>query len=270
MKRLIIRVVLILVMVAVAVFYVYDIAVNRTPPTEHLFRTIAIECLCIASLIRTFGRQRKSLEFYATEYADILSGAFEDQPLWRNKLLCAVRLYNEDRCEKALKYLADLKERCHSGQDLYAVLLFGALCFTDLNADEQAMKLYQELINRELATSRVYSNLGQLQNRAGEYEKALQSYQYALDYDRDNAYAYNNIAQAHFQMHELEQAIPYAEKALEINPKMHQASTLLAIIYDLLDDRSNREKYFHIAISSGRDPKELKEAMAFYRSAKVE
>ncbi len=268
MKLKIIRIVLILIMVAMAAFYVYDMTANQTPPTKYLFRTMAIECLCLASLIRTSGRQRKSLEFYAKEYPDILNGAFEDQPLLRNKLLCAVRLYNEDQCGKALKYLVDLKDRCHSGQDLYAVFLFGALCLTDLNADEQAMKLYQELINQELATSRVYSNLGQLQNRAGEYEKALRSYQYALDYDRDNAYAYNNIAQAYFQMHELEQAIPYAENALKINPKMHQASALLAIIYDLLDDRDHREKYFHIAISSGRDPKELKEAMEFYRSAK--
>ena len=48
---------------------------------------------------------------------------------------------------------------------------------------------------------------------------------------------------------------------------MHQASALLAITYALLADKEQAEKYFHIAISSGRDPKELKEAIDYYKTA---
>ena len=130
-----------------------------------------------------------------------------------------------------------------------------------------AESAYQALINSSIADSRIFSNLGHVQMRNGEYTKALQSYNHALEYDKNNEYAYNNIAQAHFQMHEFEKAIPYALKALEINPKMDKASTLLAITYTLLGDRENSEKYFHIAISSGRNPQEIKEAIEYYRSA---
>ncbi len=269
MKLKMIKILLVLTMVGMAAFYLYDIFANGTPPMRHIFRTLAVEFLCLANLLRA-GHPRMNLKFYAAQYQDILEHAFADQPFWKNKLLCAVRLYNEENYPKALKYLADLKGRCRAGEDHYAVNLFAALTLTDMGLYEQAQKLYQALINMELATSQVYSNLGQVQNAMGEREKALRSYEYALDYDRDNAYAYNNIAQAHFQMHNLSEAIPYAEKALEINPKLHQASALLAITYHLLDDKENGEKYFHIAISSGRDPKELKEAIEFYRAAKAE
>lgn len=268
MKLHLIRALLILLIVAIVAFYVYDLAVNKTEPTEHLFRTLSIVFLCLAGLVRTFGgRKRRSLDYYDAQYPDILKEAFVSQPLWRKKLLCAVRLYNEDNYDKAVKYLTDLKPRCQYAQDHYAVNLFAALCFTDMGLYQQAETVYQQLVNMEIANSRVFSNLGHVQMQMGEYQKALRNYEYALDYDRDNAFAYNNIAQAHFRMHEFEEAIPYALKALEKKPNMHQASSLLATVYTLLGDRENSEKYFHIAISSGRDPKELKESIEYFRSA---
>ncbi len=266
MKRTVIRAGLILIIIAVIGFYVYDLVANNSKPTDHLFRTISIVCLCLASLIRTFGQDRKPLQYYDREYAEF-KDAFADQPLWRNKLLCAIRLYNEDNFNKALKYLFDLKDRCRKSEDVYAVYLFAALCFTDMQLYEQAERLYQQLIYARIVDSRIFSNLGHVQEKMGKHELALANYEHALEYDSKNPMAYNNIAQAHFANHELEKAIPYAQKALEINPKTHQASTLLAIIYSLQGNKAEAEKYAHIAISSGRDPQELKEAVAYYRSA---
>ena len=255
-------------MLAVIGLYIYDIAVNNVEPTKNLFRCCSTVCICIAAFIRTFHVQRRnSIEFYEQQYHEILQYAFTDQPFWRKKLLCAVRLYNEDNCPKALKYLKDMKTKARTNEDHYAVDLFAALCFTDIGAYDQAVRIYRHLITNGNANSRIFSNLGQVQMRLGEYENALQNYELALDYDRNNAFAYNNIAQACFQMYEFKKSIPYALKALEINPKMHQASALLAIIYTLAADQENAEKYFHIAISSGRDPQELKEAIEYYRSA---
>lgn len=268
MKKILLRVFLVLVILAVIGLYIYDYTVNDVPPTKNLFRGCSIICLCIAGFLRTFQTSRRnSLDIYEKQYADILGSAFIDQPFWRKKLLCAVRLYNEDNYGKALKYLTDLKQKTQTREDEYAVDLFAALCFTDLEAYEQASHIYQHLISKGNANSRIFSNLGHVQMQMGEYQNALQNYEYALDYDRTNAYAYNNIAQAHFQMHEFEKAIPFAEKALEHNPKMKQASSLLAIIYALASDKDNAEKYFHIAITSGSDPKELKEAIAYFRTA---
>lgn len=268
MKKNLLRIILVLIMLAVITLYIYDIAVNHAAPTRNLFRAASVVFICLAAIIRTGqARQRNSLEFYEQQYADILEKAFVDQPFWRKKLLCAVRLYNEDNHHKALKYLTDLKEKTQTREDDYAVYLFAALCFTELEVYDQAIHIYQKMISKGNGNSRIFSNLGHVQMQIGEYKNALQNYELALDYDRTNAYAYNNIAQAHFQMHEFDKAIPFAEKALEINPKMHQSSTLLAIIYALSSDQENAEKYFHMAISSGRDPQELKEAIAYFRTA---
>lgn len=268
MKKNIVRVILILLMVAIIGLYIYDLVVMQSKPTDHLFRTLSIVFICLAGIVRTFsGGNRRSLNFYDGLYPEILKDAFADQPFWRKKLLCAVRLYNEEKYDKAAKYLTDLKDRCKYKQDYYAVYLFAALNFTDMQLYDLAESAYGAMVRAEIADSRIYSNLGHVQMSAGEYKKALRNYQYALDFDRDNHFAYNNIAQAHFKMYELDEAIPYAMKALEIKPQMHQASSLLAIIYALKADKDNSEKYFHIAINSGRDPKELKEAIDFFRSA---
>lgn len=268
MKKILLRVFLILIILAVIGLYIYDCMVNDVPPTKNLFRGCSIICLCIAAFIRTFQvKGRNSLEFYEKQYEDILGRAFSDQPFWRKKLMCAVRLYNEDNYGKALKYLTDLKQKTQTVEDDYAVDLFAALCFTDLEIYEQAIRIYQHLISKGNANSRIFSNLGHVQMQIGECKEALRNYELALDYDRTNAYAYNNIAQAYFQMHEFDNAIPFAEKALEYNPKLKQASSLLAIIYALTSDRENAEKYFHMAITSGSDPKELKEAIAYFRTA---
>ena len=216
MKKILLRVFLILIILAVIGLYIYDYTVNDVPPTKNLFRGCSVICLCIAAFIRTFQtRGRNSLDFFEKQYEEILGRAFIDQPFWRKKLLCAVRLYNEDNHGKALKYLTDLKQKTQTAEDDYAVDLFAALCFTDLEIYEQAIHIYQHLISKGNANSRIFSNLGHVQMQIGEHKEALRNYELALDYDRTNAYAYNNIAQAYFQMHEFDNAIPYAVKALE-------------------------------------------------------
>jgi tetratricopeptide (TPR) repeat protein len=271
MKKWLFRAFFLMLAAGIVAFYVYDVRVNHTHPSENLFRTIAIVCICISGFLRVgVSASRRSLKFYDAQYADILGNAFVNQPFWRNKMLCAVRLYNENNYDKALKYLADMKQRCQTQDDIYAVMLFIALCFTDMEMYDHAEKAYMQMIFAEIADSRIFSNLGNVLNRKGDYERAIENFEHALEYDRNNAFAYNNIAQAHFQMHKLEDAITFAEKALAVNPKLSQASSLLAIIYDLMDDQEKSKHYFHIAISSGYNPTQLKEAMEFYRNSKME
>lgn len=268
MKKTILAVVLVLISLAVIGLYITDLVINNAEPTKNLFRVVIVVVICVLNLIRLNSRnQRQPLEFYASQFDDILHNAFQGK-FYRNKLLCAIRLYHEGNIRKALKYLFDLKDRCETKDDQYAVMLWIALCFTDLQLLDQAEKMYMQMIFKELADSRVYSNLGSIFNRKGDYQRAIDYFNHALEYDRKNYNAYNNIAQAHFQMDKLDEAIPFALKALEINPKMRQASSLLAIIYDLLGDEDQSTHYFHIAINSGYDPEELKEAIAYFRTAR--
>ena len=268
MGKILLRIILVLLIMAIIAFYVYDLAWNHTPPTKNLFRTVSVVCICLAGLLRTRGPGRKSLKFYDLQFQEVLRDAFTTQPFWRNKLLCAVRLYNENKLNKAMKYLTELKPLCQTGADHYAINLFAALCLTDMGLYDQAERVYRQLINMGLEDSRMYSNMGHVQMQADHVAKALQSDERALEYDSSNAFAYNNIAQAHFQMFEFAEAVPFALKALEINPKMQQPATLLAIIYALENKQADAEKYFHIAVCSGKNPQELQEAIEYFRTNK--
>ena len=42
----------------------------------------------------------------------------------------------------------------------------------------------------------------------------------------------------------------------------------MTIIYALKDDAKNKKHYYHISITSGKNPKELDNAIAFYLSEK--
>ena len=268
MNKWLLRILLILILLTIVGFYIYEVVFNDTPPVKHLFRTLSIVCICLAGLIRSFGSgTRNTLSFYEAQYNDIIADAFVEKPMLRKKLLCAARLFDEHNYDKALKYLRDLKNRAQYGQDHYAVNLFAALCFTRLGIFDYAERLYLQLIHSDLANSRIFSNLGNVQQQMGKFQDALTNYQHALDYDRNNAYVYNNLAQAYFENHQLDEAIPYATNALQINPKLDAASALLAIIYSLKNDKENAEKYFHMALSCGRDPEELKKAIAHYHAA---
>ena len=147
MKRKLIRRLFILSAVAILSFYFYDLKVNGSAPGDNLFRTVSIICICIGGFLRTGNAPvRHSLKAYDALYSDILREAFITQPFWRNKLLCAIRLYNENNFDKALKYLFDMKQRCQTKQDEYAVMLFAALCFTEMELYDHAEKTYMQMI----------------------------------------------------------------------------------------------------------------------------
>jgi Tfp pilus assembly protein PilF len=89
----------------------------------------------------------------------------------------------------------------------------------------------------------------------------------AIQNDENNPAPYNNLANLYFETSDFENAKIYAQKALQINHKMYQASTLLAIIYTLEGDKANAEKYSHMAIAGGRNPVELNKIIAYYMTA---
>ena len=98
----------------------------------------------------------------------------------------------------------------------------------------------------------------------------MSCYQEALYLDKNNANTHVNIAHIHFAKHKLDEAIPWAEKALELDPKMRQAAGLLAIIYGIQEQQELFEKYRHIAIVNGQDPDALNDAIKRYRTESEE
>jgi len=265
MKKIILRILFILILLAIIGLYIFDIAVNKTPFTKNLFRTVSIVCICLLGFHRiNYSAGRRNLAFYESHFADVIKNAFAGQ-FYRNKLLCAARLFDEGNYAKAIKYLGQLRPNCKTVDDHYAVLLLCALCFTEAQMYPEAVKVYRQMVTQKIADSRVFSNLGYVYSVMGNLENATSCYHEALYLDKNNAHTHVNIANIHFKAHEFEDAIVWADKALAINPNLYQASTLLAIIYAITDQTELAEKYKHMAIAAGQDSETLKNAIHHYK-----
>lgn len=267
-SKTILSTVFILLIIASIGFYVADIIINGTPPEENLFKMLVACFISMGGLCRLLirGRRRKDLHFYESQYADQIKNAFADSRFYKNKLLCAIRLYNENNIRKAVKYLVSLKPVCKTRDDVYAVGLFLALSLTDMDYFTDAIEQYKELINMNVTSSTIYGNLGSLYSSIGNYDEAIANMRLSIQNDEKNPSPYNNLANLYFNNRDFEKAKEYAKKALEINHKFRQSAALLALVYSLENDSKNAEKYTHIAVSCGEDPKRIKNAVEHYKA----
>ena len=257
--------VIILLMVGIIAFYLYDVIWLKNPYTKNLFRTAAIVCLLLGTLVKLiYGSGRKSLEVYEKAYANELGYAFKNKPFQRKKLLCACRLYDESNYGKALKYLFQLLQEVEFERDSVPVLLFIALCYTDAGVTEEAIKAYYELLKIDPKNSQVHSNLGGLFIQEGDFETALKHYNKSIEFNPKNYFAYLNRANQYFRINEFENAISDAKQALEFKNNGVEAASLLTVIYALQGDEENKKKYYHISITSGEKPEDLNEAISYY------
>ena len=257
--------VVILLIVGIIAFYLYDVIWVKTTYTKNLFRTIAIISLLLGTLLKLVnGSGRKSLEVYEKAYVNELGYAFKNKPFQRKKLLCACRLYDESNYRKSLKYLFQLLREVEFERDSIPVLLFIALCYTDAGVTDEAIKVYYDLLKIDPNNPQVHSNLGGLFINEGDFESALHHYNKSIELKPDNYYAYINRANYYFRQNEYDNAIIDAKQALEFKNNGVEAAGLLTIIYALQGDEKNKKKYYHIAITSGKNPLDLNEAIQYY------
>ncbi len=264
-KQVIVCSIISVAILGVVGFYLYEVLYLQKPYTQNLFRMIALILVLTATLIRCLkGAGRNSLDFYEKAYDKDIRYAFKENTLARKKLLCAIRLYNEENFEKATKYLAQLRSEIKNEHDAQAVYLFAAMCHSDCGLYSDAIGIYYELLKVAPSNATVHNNLGHLYIQEGDYEMALQHIDKAIELSPDDVFAYINKANVYFKQHDLDNAEAWAKKALQVKNNDNNSSGLLAIIYALKNDEENYEKYFHIAISNGKNPDELKTAVEFY------
>ena len=268
-----IKIILVIILTALIIvtsgFYIADLIINNTPPAKNLFRTLAIVFACLASIIRlSTNKGRRNLVSYESAYQKHIKDAFADRPFYKKKLLCAIRLYDEGKCNKAIKYLLELKSVSQTRDDIYAVGLITGLALTQMECYDEAIHVYNSLIEMDITSSTIYGNLGNIHLTLGNRRDAISYIRLAIQNDENNPAPYNNLASLYFETSDFENAKIYAEKALQINHKMYQASTLLAVIYTLEGDKANAEKYSHMAIAGGRPATELNKVIAHYVAEK--
>lgn len=270
--KLILSIILVLLVLFCIGLFIYEITVGGADPMEKLPRFVITLLICFISLFKVNYRDysvRASLNFYDKEYKE-LERAFISSPKDKKTLLRAVRLYNENKLEKALKLLNSLKSVANTKDDVLAVGLFIGLSFTDMKLYDYAIYNYNQLVDMGINSSTIYNNLGHLYMTLGKHEDAFRVLRLSVQNDEKNETAWNNLAQMCFRDHHFEEAKSCALKALEINQKFRQSASLLAIIYSLEDNGTLAEKYSHIAVAAGEDPRNLKAVIERYRSAKEE
>lgn len=262
-KLMIVRVIAVLVIVAAVALYVYGVAVNGDKPTDNLLRSVIIALSGVSALMKTFPK-RKPLNAYASAYTKELGGAFADDAKKRERLLEAVRLFDEDKYDAALKLLAELKLDARTRDEIYAVGLFTALCQTDLGLREAAIATYQETAQKGAVSSQLYSNMGAQYAAIEDVEKALAAYNKAIELDPENPLPHSNIANMVIHYGAYDVAIAAGKRALELNPSQYQAASAVAMAYAAMGDETEMKKYFDIAVAAGQDAKTLQNACKHY------
>ncbi len=270
-KRNLILILMIVILVVCIGAYIYDIVFNNAPYQKNLVKVILVVVLILISMFRMFkGGNRANLDFYEKAYEKELGSAFAHTPALRKKLISATRYYDEDNYNKALKVLSSLSHQAKSENDLVPVLLFSALCYTDVGLIDYAIKTYYGLLEHSSKNSQAHSNLGGLHLANGDFDLALSHYSEAIDCDRTNYYAYNNRANCYFRMQDYDKAIQDAKKALEVKNNGVESATLLAVIYALKGDTENKDKYYHLATVSGRPAQDIDRAIEHHMNEQKE
>ena len=263
--------VLILLIVGSVASYIVEVVVYDTPVTERLFRMLATVFVCLGAIVKLFGGDSaggRTLAFYEKSYKEHLEGAFSDSPDLRKKLLRAVKLYSENKLDRAANSLFDLKPHCQKKEDIYSVGLFIGLTLTEMNLLIEARCEYERLVAMNITSATIYGNLGYVNKALGNHEEAIANMRLAIQNDANNPTSYNNLAQLFFEKYDFESAKRFALKALDVDRSFKAPATLLAIIYSLEDDIKGFRKYSHIAVSNGETPERLKAAVDHFKAVK--
>ena len=262
MKLTIIRVICVLLILAAVGLYVYGIVVNGDGPTDNLLRSVIIALSGVSALMKTFPKRRPQTT-YANAFAKELGSAFAEDPKKRERLLEAVRLFDEDKNSAALKLLEELKLDARTRDEIYAVGLFTALCQKDLGLSAAAIATYEDTAARGAESSQLYSNLGILYGET-DPDKAFSAYMKAIKLDPQNAMPHNNVAALLLRLGEYDGAGEAAANALEINPNQHQAWTTLAVVSAIQGDAERSEKCIRKAVECGQEEAALRRAITHY------
>lgn len=263
-KLLIIRVIAVLVIVAAVALYVYGIVVNGDAPTDNLLRSVIIALSGVSALMKTFPK-RRALNEYAAAFSKELGDAFADDTRKREKLLEAVRLFDEDKNHAALKVLDDLRQDARTRDEIYAVGLFTALCQRDLGLKAAAIATYEDTAAKGAESSQLYSNLGILYGET-DPDKAFSAYMKAIKLDPQNPMPHNNVAALMLRLGEYDGAGQAAANAVELNPNQPHAWTTLAIVAGIQGDEERCEKCIRKAVECGQDEAALRGAIAHYKN----
>ncbi len=257
-KGIFIAIYIILILAALG-FLGYQIIVLKD--TSDLVKPALVIIALFASLMKVItgkGRRRRpSVAALKRDYAELVSGAFTDEPAMEKKFYSALQDFNMDRYSSAMKKLDALRLNVSRSADRFAIELFTALCYDEQEQYENAIRHYNAALQYK-ESSTAASNLGLCYTRVGNDRYAIEAYKRAVRADQGNAFPLNNLAQLYIRTGEYEEARNYAQQALAINSRMVQALSAMAIACAMLGDLEGYEKYYRQAVANGYDGSKIR------------
>lgn len=267
MKRRLVVTILVILMAMTAALYVLDVTLGGNGPVANVLPTFVIILILAACLMHAVIFPKRSIIYIKLKYTRELKDAFNDSPDAKKELIEAVRSFDKKDYESAAKELMPIKKLAKTDADHKAVGIFLGYSLTEIGLYDEAIFTYEELIRKDIATSTVYSNLGNVHASRDEISAAVECFENAIEINPADRYARHNLAKLYFDQKNYEKSIEYASSALEINKKTYQSATLLAAIYTILGDNEKASEYGDLAIQGGESRSNLSEVLSFYGNA---
>lgn len=240
---------------------VYDYMPDHIIESHTISKAIIVLVGIALGMLRTATNAHKQVSnkkaLYSNAYGEFIGTAFAYDKKLEKLFYDAVDDFNQDKPAAAIDKLEKLRARYQRSDDLYAVTVFQAFCYDNMELYEKAIEKYYASLQIR-ANSIVASNMGLCQDKLGQLEQAEASYQQALLLDPQNHNAYNNLAQQSLRAGDYVHALEYSKQALAINPKMPQALNAATVSSYMLGDTSGYETYYRQAVSNGSDGNQIK------------
>lgn len=229
-------------------------------------RTLIPISLCVSAMVRvgTIGG-RRGRKFFEKSYEKEIGAAFSapDRRSDKNKLIDAIKAYNEDRLDAAIRLLERLLSRCRSTEETTVTLLFLGLTYTDMGLPEKAEQTYEKLLEQDATCVQAWNNLGMLYAQKGLPDQAASCFRRATECDETYATAFNNMAQLLLKQSRWAEAIPFARHAYHLQNTMTAAANALSVAYYALGNKEESRRYADISVMNGGDRKSLETIYAF-------
>ena len=231
--------------------------------TANIAKCALIVLGAVAGMLKS--RQRRSpgnrKALYQKAYGEFIQDAFADDSKLEKKLYSAVNDYNHNKPAAGISKLEKLRKQCRRTSDIYAVTVFLGLCWDDLGVFPEAIRYYQEAAAIR-GNSTVFSNLGLVYQKTGDFEAAEKAYRQATTVDPKNTYALNNLAVLRFRQGDYEQSLAISKQVLEMDAGMVQSLSNAALCCALTGRDEEYKTYYRRAVSNGYDGRKIKAYLA--------
>lgn len=203
------------------------------------------------------GDHDKSIEYYL-EY--IKKGGTEGLELIYNDL--AWEYESKQDYESALKYLKlALEENPEEDTLLFEIAYF----YEELGKQEECIAYYNKFLDENPYSYNGWYNLGIVYNEQKEFKKAVFAFDYATIIKEDFASAYFNKGNSHFNLDEFGEALECYYKTFEYEDNQAITFCYIGECYEKLENFSEAEKSFEIALSINEDLQEGLVGMAIIK-----